>query len=166
MCGDYSTPRTPISLCACKECNLLQLQQTTFAHELYEYDYGYRSGISNTMRSHLLEYQEEICTYVTLNDQDLVIDIGSNDSTMLQLYDPNLRRVGIDPTGSQFTQYYKDVTLIPTYFSKDVFEKSYPGEKAKIVSSISMFMTYGINTVRVDHHGHVALFTCPDTILI
>ena len=42
--GDHSTPRTPISLCACQECNLLQLRQTTFASELYEYDYGYRSA--------------------------------------------------------------------------------------------------------------------------
>jgi hypothetical protein len=137
--GDHSTPRTPISLCACQECNLLQLRQTTFASEMYEYDYGYRSGISNTMRAHLKDYQEEMASQVVLNDSDIVVDIGSNDSTMLQLYDARLRRVGIDPTGSQFQQYYGDVSLLPTYFTKDVFNSAYPGEKAKIVSSISMF---------------------------
>jgi hypothetical protein len=137
--GDNSTPRTPISLCACQECNLLQLRQTTFASEMYEYDYGYRSGISNTMRTHLKEYREEMASKVVLNDSDIVVDIGSNDSTMLQLYDSKLRRVGIDPTGSQFAQYYGDVSLLPTYFTKDVFNNAYPGEKAKIVSSISMF---------------------------
>jgi hypothetical protein len=138
--GDYSTPRTPITLCACQECNLLQLRQTIFASELYEYDYGYRSGISNTMRTHLKEYREEMASKVVLNDNDIVVDIGSNDSTMLQLYDPKLRRVGIDPTGSQFKQYYGDVALLPTYFTKESFKAAYPGgEKAKIVSSISMF---------------------------
>jgi hypothetical protein len=138
--GDFSTPSTPISLCACQQCHLLQLRQTTFASELYEYSYGYRSGISNTMRSHLLEYQQEIVSKVTLNDNDIVVDIGSNDSTMLQHYDSRLRRVGIDPTGSQFAQYYGDVQLLPTYFCEEVFVKAFPGgQKAKIVSSISMF---------------------------
>jgi hypothetical protein len=76
---------------------------------------------------------------VVLNDNDIVVDIGSNDSTMLQLYDSKLRRVGIDPTGSQFSQYYGEVNLLPTYFNKETFNAAYPGEKAKIVSSISMF---------------------------
>jgi hypothetical protein len=51
--GDFSTPKTPIDLCRCENCGLLQLKQTTFTSELYEYEYGYRSGISNTMRAHL-----------------------------------------------------------------------------------------------------------------
>lgn len=137
--GDFSTPRTPISLCACQECHLLQLRQTTFASEMYEHAYGYRSGISNTMRTHLGEYQKEIVSKAVLNDNDIVVDIGSNDSTMLQLYDSKLRRVGIDPTGSQFKQYYGEVSLLPTYFNAEVFNNAYPGEKAKVVSSISMF---------------------------
>ena len=55
--GDFTTPKTSIDLCVCNECRLLQLSQTTFSSELYEYEYGYRSGISNTMREHLLNYQ-------------------------------------------------------------------------------------------------------------
>ena len=38
--------------------------------QTYEYEYGYRSGISNTMREHLKNYQEEILTIVKLNDGD------------------------------------------------------------------------------------------------
>ena len=51
--------------------------------ELYEYEYGYRSGISNTMRSHLKLYQQEILEKVyNLQDNNTVLDIGSNDSTL------------------------------------------------------------------------------------
>ena len=137
--GDFSTPKTPIDLCKCANCGLLQLNQTTISSELYEYEYGYRSGISNTMREHLKKYQEEILSKVNLNDNDYIIDIGSNDSTMLQYYSNKTNRIGIDPTGSQFKQYYGDVKLIPTYFTYDNFRKIYPTEKCKIVSSISMF---------------------------
>ena len=139
--GDFSTPKTPIDLCKCNDCGLLQLKQTTFSSELYEYEYGYRSGISNTMREHLKQYQIEILSQIKtdLNDNDMILDIGSNDSTLLQYYATKYKRIGVDPTGSQFSQYYGDVQLIPTYFTYDNFRSVYPTEKCKIVSSISMF---------------------------
>lgn len=137
--GDFTTPKTPIDLCVCKQCRLLQLLQTTFSSELYEYEYGYRSGISNTMRKHLKDYHEEIENIAVLYDGDTVLDIGSNDSTLLQHYSSHLKRIGVDPTGNQFKEYYGEVELIPTYFTYDNFTKVYGDLKCKMVSSISMF---------------------------
>lgn len=57
--GDFSTPKTSIDLCVWGNCRLLQLYQTTISNELYEYEYGYRSGISNTMREHLHPFSFE-----------------------------------------------------------------------------------------------------------
>jgi GDP-D-mannose dehydratase len=138
--GDFSTPSTPVCLCLCNECGLVQLKETTNSSELYEYEYGYRSGISNTMRTHLLEYQREIVSKVDLQPGDTILDIGSNDSTMLQYYGDAYQRVGCDPTGSQFKEFYGDVALIPTYFTYDNFTGVYGSDRnCKIVSSISMF---------------------------
>jgi len=137
--GDFSTPIAPIVLCMCKKCGLIQLRETTNSSELYEHEYGYRSGISNTMRMHLKQYQEEIISKVTLNAGDIIIDIGSNDSTMLQYYSSDLRRIGVDPTGSQFQQYYGDVELLSTYFNYENVVQRFGVIKCKIVSSISMF---------------------------
>jgi len=137
--GDWSTPKTPITLCKCANCSLVQLKQTVVSSELYEYEYGYRSGISNTMRAHLKAYQEEILSIVQLNDGDAVVDIGSNDSTMLQLYSNKIKRIGVDPTGKQFRHFYGEVELIPTYFTLNNFRAVYPELKCKMVSSISMF---------------------------
>ena len=137
--GDYSTPKTKIDLCMCENCGLLQLKQTTLSDELYKYEYGYRSGISNTMRNHLKEYQEEILSKIELNAGDTIVDIGSNDSTMLQYYSNKYNRIGVDPTGKQFYEYYKDVKLIADYFTLNNFKNEYQDLKCKIVSSISMF---------------------------
>lgn len=139
LLGDFSTPKIPISLSMCQSCGLLQLTQTTSPDEMYEHEYGYRSGINATMRNHLKAYKEEICSMVELVPGDCVVDIGSNDSTMLQYYDPTLTRVGIDPTGKQFQEYYGNVELLPTYFTKSTFQTVYGSRKCKIVSSISMF---------------------------
>jgi GDP-mannose 4,6-dehydratase len=137
--GDFSTPKTSIVLCMCKKCGLIQLRETTNSEELYEYEYGYRSGISNTMRTHLKLYQEEICSIVSLKEGDTIVDIGSNDSTMLQYYGNKYRRIGVDPTGKQFKQFYEDVELLPTYFTHDNFTNTFGSIKCKMVSSISMF---------------------------
>jgi GDP-mannose 4,6-dehydratase len=137
--GNFSTPKTSIILCKCQECGLIQLRETTNCEELYEYEYGYRSGISNTMRSHLKEYKDEICSVVKLEEGDIIVDIGSNDSTMLQYYSNKYRRIGVDPTGKQFKQYYGEIELLPTYFTRDNFVNNFGELKCKMVSSISMF---------------------------
>lgn len=137
--GDFSIPKTPINLCLCTDCGLLQLRQTTETSQLYEHDYGYMSGISNTMRSHLQQYQAEILSKITLNKGDVILDIGSNDSTFLQFFQETYHRIGIDPTGKQFEKYYKNIDLITDYFTKNTFMSNYGKVKCKIISSISMF---------------------------
>jgi len=137
--GDFSTPKTSIVLCMCLQCGLVQLRETTNSNELYEHEYGYRSGISNTMRQHLKSYQEDICARVSLHEGDVLVDIGSNDSTMLQYYGNQYRRIGIDPTGKQFQSFYGEVELLPTYFTYDNFKRAFGDVKCKMVSSISMF---------------------------
>jgi len=138
--NDFSTPKCPITLCLCGECGLLQLRQTTHSSELYEHEYGYRSGISNTMKTHLKTYHEELMGKVLdWKEGDIVLDIGSNDSTFLKFYPKELVRVGIDPTGKQFSHFYTDEVLIPDYFSSEIFHNKFPDKKCKIVSSIAMF---------------------------
>lgn len=138
--GDFSTPKTGITLCLCMNCELLQLKQSTNRCELYEHEYGYMSGISNTMRAHLKQYQEEIVSKAyNLQEGDTIIDIGSNDSTMLQMYSTGIRRIGVDPTGKQFASFYKDVELLPTYFTQENVVNAFGNIKCKAISSISMF---------------------------
>ena len=86
--GDYSTPSTPICLFQCNNCKLVQLKQYLDGSELYEHEYGYRSGINNTMREHLKNYNKYVQTYINLEEGDAVLDIGSNDATFLKNYDP------------------------------------------------------------------------------
>jgi hypothetical protein len=71
----------------------------------------------------------------------LVLDIGSNDSTTLQAY-PSIGPVlvGIDPTGVKFHSFYPShIHLIPEFFSSALLKKRFPGKRAKVVTSFSMF---------------------------
>lgn len=139
--GDHSTPSTPVCLVMCDQCRLVQLRDTTESSELYEHLYGYRSGISQTMRTHLMEFNADVQKRVEWKEGDYVLDIGSNDSTFLSYYPSTLTRVGCDPTGKQFIQYYSyDMKLIPTYFTEKVIHDALGSTvRFKAVTSISMF---------------------------
>ncbi|NDG86122.1 MAG: methyltransferase domain-containing protein [Proteobacteria bacterium] len=76
-----------------------------------------------------------------LSEGDLIIDIGSNDATTLRAYpDRNLQFLGVDPTGEKFKSYYpSDVRLIADFFNARLVKEQYPGTKAKVITSFSMF---------------------------
>ena len=130
----------PVDLVWCSDCGLLQMRQSYSLAEMYGKDYGYRSSLNSSMVAHLVSKVRILEKLVTLFDDDLVIDIGSNDATSLRAYTGNHLKVGIDPTGLNFIKYYeKDIALIPDFFSKEVFFENFPNLKAKVITSIAMF---------------------------
>ena len=135
----------PLRLVKCaggdEVCGLVQLEHSYDLGEMYGENYGYRSGLNASMVAHLHGKVKKILGQVDLVEGDLVVDIGSNDSTTLQAYPKNVPvLVGIDPTGVKFHDYYPShIQLIPDFFSSSLLRKSFPGKKAKIVTSFSMF---------------------------
>jgi len=122
-------------------CGLLQLKQSYDLDEMYGTNYGYRSGLNHSMVTHLEQKVLDLLKIITINERDIILDIGSNDGTFLNAF-PNCGAslVGIDPTGKKFGEYYADhVELIPDFFSPDLFTREFGSRKAKLVTSIAMF---------------------------
>lgn len=122
-------------------CGLLQLEHSYDLREMYGENYGYRSGLNASMVAHLHGKVKKILERVVLREGDLVVDIGSNDSTSLQAFPssgPVL--VGVDPTGVKFHKYYPPhIQLLPDFFSSALLKTRFPGQKAKVITSFSMF---------------------------
>jgi hypothetical protein len=130
----------PLDLAWCESCGLLQMKHSYSLDEMYGDNYGYRSGLNGSMVRHLQNKIRMLELLAKPSDDDLVIDIGSNDATSLKAYAGKHQKVGIDPTGMKFKEYYtQDISLIPDFFSAAVFRKTFPNQKAKIVTSIAMF---------------------------
>lgn len=125
-----------------KVCHLVQMRHSYDSSEMYGQNYGYRSGLNQSMVRHLRSIVEYVLTAVNLKKDDLIVDVGSNDSTLLQQYpvDKGLVLTGIDPTGVKFKKYYPShVGLIPDFFSAENVHKNFPGKKVKVLTSIAMF---------------------------
>jgi hypothetical protein len=134
----------PIGLVMCKTCSLVQLKQSTPPDRLYTDNYGYYSGINNTIRADLLNIAETIPRYVTLAKDDVIVDIGSNDGTLLKFYPAELARIGFDPV-TKFKKFYnqKNLSLVNDYFNKDALIKELKRrkltKKPKVITAISCF---------------------------
>ncbi len=122
-------------------CGLLQLAHSYDLGEMYGENYGYRSGLNPSMVKHLHAKVARILNMVDFSGNPIVLDIGSNDGTTLSAYPSDkCVRVGIDPTSAKFYQYYpEDARVITDFFSANRFYEAFPGQKAKVVTSFSMF---------------------------
>lgn len=133
----------PLELVKCHGddvCGLVQLRHSFDSSEMYGENYGYRSGLNASMVRHLKSKAEMLQRRNPLTGGDLVLDIGSNDGTSLSFYPSRVKRVGMDPTIAKFRRFYQaGIEPIADFFTAANFEKHFPGQKAKIVSSIAMF---------------------------
>ena len=79
-------PRCPIELQLCKACTLVQAKHTAPQELLYTGHYWYTSGRNESMRKSLAEVAHAIESRINLLPGDIVLDIGSNDGTLLRSY--------------------------------------------------------------------------------
>jgi len=129
----------PLTLVECGQCHLVQLQHSYPLDEMYNEGYGYRSGSTEYMNNHLSGIIDFAKNKIVLNKADYVLDIGCNDGTLLSNYSDELNRVGIDPVAKKYLEmYHKDIIVVTDFFTKDNYF-SVVTEKAKVITSISMF---------------------------
>jgi len=137
---------SPIVMVKChsesgESCGLVQLKHTYNLEDLYGENYGYRSGLNHSMVEHLNGIVREIEKRVDLKPGDLVIDIASNDGTLLSAYpkEGGFTLLGIDPTSAKFKEHYPDhIQYIPEFFSASIVDQTV-GQKARVITSIAMF---------------------------
>ncbi len=112
----------PLGVSVCEDCGLNQLTYIVAKEELYLKDYLYESSITKTASDHWQELADTVCKKVGLKENSLVVDIGSNDGTLLTKFQALGHTVlGIDPT-PEATQIAID-RGVPTYqefFTKEL----------------------------------------------
>jgi len=130
----------PLDMVWCPDSGLLQLKQSYSLDEMYGENYGYRSGLNQSMVRHLKNKINTLERFIKPTSKDIVIDIGSNDATSLKSYTADCLKVGIDPTGKKFKEFYTNgIELIPDFFSAATFSNHFKNRTAKIITSIAMF---------------------------
>ena len=126
----------PLTLCLNQESGLLQLRHSVNPDQMYS-QYWYMSGVNQSMREALKSIVAEALFRKRVKAGDIVVDIASNDGTLLEAYPKDLYRIGIDPA-KNIKPRGCDLH-INTYFSAAAYKEQMGDKKAEIVTSIAMF---------------------------
>ena len=132
--------KAPLEMVLCENCTLVQLRHTAPQELLYARFYWYKSGITDTMKKALRDITEKAEKMFDLKAGDVVLDIGSNDGTLLRTYAvPGLVTVGVEPANNLAEEGSKGIShFIHDFWTLDGYSKAV-GKKAKVVTAIGMF---------------------------
>ncbi len=132
--------KTPLSICICKSCKFVQLSHDFNNSFLYNLEYGYESGINSTMKNHLTNITKKISKIKKFNDKSVVVDIASNDGTLLNSYNNKIIKVGIDPILNRFKKNYRNINYkIADFFSYKNFKNLNLKKKADVITAFAVF---------------------------
>jgi SAM-dependent methyltransferase len=133
--------KIPLELIFCekKYCGLLQLKHTASRESLYK-EYWFRSGLNEKMVDALKDITKSVEKRISLSENDIVLDIGCNDGTLLRSYQSKVRLVGFEPASNLVNEASKDTDLIiNNFFSFFEFVQHFPNERIKVITSVAMF---------------------------
>lgn len=135
---EITLPKVPLTMCMGKASKLVQLKHTAPSTQMYE-EYWYRSGINQTMTNELKSIVASVTSSVKLEQDDIIVDIGCNDGTLLSFYPKEIVRIGFDPAKNLIQYSEKHASkVINNYFNAEEYSKNFT-KKAKVVTSIAMF---------------------------
>ncbi len=131
----------PLLLGKCKKCNHVQLHTLVEPKNMFD-NYLYLSSASSTLEKHLTSIPKSINRVNKIKKNDLVVDIGSNDATLLKGYKKfKAKTIGVEPA-KNLAKFYKGkkITLINDYFNIRTAKKiKNKYGKAKIITATNVF---------------------------
>ena len=132
-------PWFPTGLLYCAKCELVQLGLAVDPVIIFPPEYPYTSGTTKLLRDNFAELYSEASAMLELKPQDLVIDIGSNDGTLLSNFKSH-RVLGIEPTEVGKIANSRGIPTLMRYFTPAVAAevKREHGE-ARVVTAANCF---------------------------
>src|SRR3974390_3025504 len=117
----HQQPWFPTNLLHCSKCELVQLGLAVDPAIIFPPEYPYTSGPTKRLRDNFADLYREAAAMLGLGAKDLVVDIGSNDGTLLSNFrNGGCRVLGIEPTDVGDIANSHAIPTIKRYFGAEV----------------------------------------------
>lgn len=139
--NESDVKKYPLNVVRCENCTLLQIDYIVDQKEVYHPDYPYLPGITKTVD----DEQKDLCDFLAkelnLNQKDLIVDIGSNDGSLLKHFKAKgLDVLGVEPTKIAEIANSKGINTIQSFFDEQTAENVIKKKrKAKLITSTNVF---------------------------
>jgi len=131
----------PLRMFWCEECSLAQLDYCVDGSVVFHPDYPYRTGVTKELVEYLNGMSSSLISKYNLKHDDLVVDLGSNDGTLLMGFkEHGIKVLGVEPTNIAKLANQNGIETVQEFFTVDVANeiKNKYGE-ASIVVATNMF---------------------------
>jgi SAM-dependent methyltransferase len=131
----------PLRMFWCEECSLAQIDYCVDGSVVYHPNYPYKTGVTKELVEYQNSISQSLISKYALNDTDLVVDLGSNDGTLLTGFkNKGMRVIGVEPTNISKIANQKGIETIQKFFTVDAANeiKDKHGE-ASLILSTNMF---------------------------
>lgn len=135
----------PLEMLRCEKCTLVQIGCEVRADVLFPPDYPYLSSSTRILRENFGDLYREANELLKLKKEDLVIDIGSNDGTLLSnFHEAGHRVLGVEPSQAGSIANSKGIKTKIAFFGKSTAEqiKEEMGS-AKVITAANVFAHIG-----------------------
>lgn len=131
----------PLNLCKCGSCGLIQIDYAVDPRELFAPEYPYHSGMTNMLINNFRALAETLSQTYELAPGTLVVDIGSNDGTLLKPFkEKGLKVLGVEPTDNAKVAEQNGIPTVQAFFTEDVAKDIVATHgNAKIVTATNVF---------------------------
>ena len=133
-------PLFPLEIYFCEECSLVQLGAAIDPNILFK-EYFYTSGVSTSFKNHLFDLATTVFKKFNLTSEDLVVDIASNDGTLLDGFrQNNVKVLGVEPSNTADIALSNGINTVKDFFSKSIAEQIVNDfGNAKIITATNVF---------------------------
>ena len=136
--------KAPLKLLYCDKCSLIQLSHIAPQEIMYRRFYWYRSGVTKMMKLALKNIFEESLKHVKLKKNDVILDIGANDGTLLKYYKKeDYITIGCEPAKNLKKNLRKNCHFsINNFWKKKELDKLLIKsnlKRPKLITAIGMF---------------------------
>ena len=135
--------KSPLTLMYCSNCTLLQLSHIAPQEIMYKRFYWYRSGVTKIMRRALKDIYYSSLKYIKLKKNDVVLDIGANDGTLLKYFGKNIKTIGCEPANNLISKLKRNCDFVLndfwSYKKLNKLVNKNKLNKPKIITAIGMF---------------------------
>lgn len=131
----------PTEMLYCSACHLVQLGFSVDPNILFPPEYPYTSGSTRILRENFADLYREVCERVGLSTDDLVVDIGSNDGTLLSNFkEGGCQVLGIEPTLTGEIARARGIPTLMTFFDQQSVERvRQQYDTPKVVTAANVF---------------------------
>ena len=128
----------PLRMFWCEECSLAQLDYCVDGSVVFHPDYPYRTGVTKELVEYLNSMSDSLTSKYNLKHDDLVVDLGSNDGTLLMGFkEHGMKVLGVEPTNIAKIANQNKIETVQKFFTADTANeiKTKYGEASMIIAT-------------------------------